>query len=50
MQNYIKSQTRLAFVQYIFHLEFLDFKSLETIDEFQEYFYNVSILVILNIV
>ena len=46
MQNYIKSQTRLAFVQYIFHLEFLDFKSLETIDEFQEYFYNSNISVI----
>ena len=46
MQNYIKSQTRLAFVQYIFHLEFLDLKSLETIDEFQEYFYNSNISVI----
>ncbi len=43
MQNYIKSQTRLAFVQYIFQLEFSDLKSNDSIEEFQNYFYNLNI-------
>ena len=43
MQNYIKSQTRLAFIQYIFQSEFTNFKSLDSIDDFQNYFYNLNI-------
>ena len=43
MQNYIKSQTRLAFVQYIFQLEFSDLRSTDSIEEFQNYFYNLNI-------
>ncbi len=46
MQNYIKSQTRLAFIQYIFQSELLDFKSFETVKEFQKYFYNSNIAII----
>ena len=37
MQNYIKSQTRLAFVQYIFQNEFLDKDSSESIEDFQKH-------------
>ena len=43
MQNYIKSQTRLAFVQYIFQLEFNEFENFNSIDEFQQHFYNSNI-------
>ena len=46
MQNYTKSQTRLAFVQYIFLNEFLNTDSLESIDDFQKYFYKTNIAVI----
>ena len=46
MQNYIKSQTRLAFVQYIFQNEFLNPDSLESIDDFQKHFYDTNIAVI----
>ena len=46
MQNYIKSQTRLAFVQYIFQNEFLDTDSLESIDDFQKHFYDTNIAII----
>ena len=46
MQNYIKSQTRLAFVQYIFQNEFLDTDSLEGIDDFQKHFYDTNIAII----
>ncbi len=46
MQNYIKSQTRLAFVQYIFQNEFLNADSLESIDDFQKHFYNTNIAII----
>ncbi len=46
MQNYIKSQTRLAFVQYIFQNEFLKADSLESIDEFQKHFYDTNIAII----
>ena len=35
MQNYTKSQTRLAFVQYIFQNEFLKADSSESIEDFQ---------------
>ena len=46
MQNYIKSQTRLAFVQYIFQNEFLNPDSLESIDDFQKHFYDTNIAII----
>ena len=46
MQNYIKSQTRLAFVQYIFQNEFISTYSLESIEDFQKHFYDTNIAVI----
>ena len=46
MQNYIKSQTRLAFVQYIFQNEFLNIVSSEGIEDFQKHFYGTNIAVI----
>ena len=46
MQNYIKSQTRLAFVQYIFQNEFLQTDTLESIDDFQQHFYDTNIAII----
>ena len=46
MQNYIKSQTRLAFVQYIFQNEFLNADYLESIDDFQKHFYDTNIAII----
>ena len=46
MQNYIKSQTRLAFVQYIFQNEFLDTDSSEDINDFQKHFYDTNIAII----
>ena len=46
MQNYTKSQTRLAFVQYIFQNEFLNADSLESIDDFQKHFYDTYIAII----
>ena len=46
MQNYIKSQTRLAFVQYIFQNEFLDSDFLESIEDFQKHFYDTNIAII----
>ena len=46
MQNYTKSQTRLAFVQYIFQNEFLNADSLESIDDFQKHFYDTNIAII----
>ena len=46
MQNYTKSQTRLAFVQYIFQNEFLNNISAENIEEFQKHFYDTNIAVI----
>ena len=46
MQNYTKSQTRLAFVQYIFQNEFLNTDSSESIEDFQKHFYNSNIAVI----
>ena len=46
MQNYIKSQTRLAFVQYIFQNEFLNKNSSESIDDFQNHFYDTNIAII----
>ena len=46
MQNYIKSQTRLAFVQYIFQNEFLNVDYLESIDDFHKHFYDTNIAII----
>ena len=46
MQNYTKSQTRLAFVQYIFQNEFLNTDYLESIDDFQKHFYDTNIAII----
>ena len=46
MQNYTKSQTRLAFVQYIFQNEFLNTDSSESIEDFQKHFYDTNIAVI----
>ena len=46
MQNYIKSQTRLAFVQYIFQNEFLSIVSSESIEDFQKHFYDTNIAII----
>ena len=46
MQNYIKSQTRLAFVQYIFQNEFINTDSSEGIEDFQKHFYDTNIAII----
>ena len=46
MQNYTKSQTRLAFVQYIFQNEFLNADSSVGIEDFQKHFYNTNIAII----
>ena len=46
MQNYIKSQTRLAFVQYIFQNEFLNTDFSENIEDFQKHFYDTDIALI----
>ncbi len=46
MQNYIKSQTRLAFVQYIFQNEFLNTDCTEGINDFQKHFYDTNIAII----
>ena len=46
MQNHTKSQTRLAFVQYIFQNEFLNTASSESIDDFQKHFYDTNIAII----
>ena len=45
MQNFIKSQTRLAFVQYIFQSLILDIKTIESNKDFQENFYNANIAI-----
>ncbi len=46
MQNFTKSQTRLAFIQYIFQSEFIKIGSNDNIEDFQNYFYNSNISVI----
>ena len=46
MQNYIKSQTRLAFIQFIFQNEFLNTDFLDNIDDFQKHFYDTNIAII----
>ena len=46
MQNYTKSKTRLAFIQYIFQNEFLNADSSESIEDFQRHFYDTNIAII----
>ena len=46
MQNYTKSQTRLAFIQYLFQNEFFNVDSLESIEDFQKHFYDTNIAII----
>ena len=46
MQNYTKSQTRLAFVQYIFQNDFLNVDSSESIEDIQKHFYDTNIAII----
>ena len=48
MQNYTKSQTRLAFVQYIFQNEFLKINAFESenIEDFKKHFYDTNIATI----
>ena len=46
MQNFIRSQTRLAFVQYIFQSEFSNSDTNPDIQDFQEHFYNSNIAII----
>ena len=46
MQNYTKSQTRLAFIQYIFQSEFINITKIESAKDFQKYFYNSNIAII----
>ena len=46
MQNFTRSQTRLAFVQYIFQNEFISTDSLESIEDFQKHFYDTNIAII----
>ncbi len=46
MQNFTKSQTRLAFIQYIFQSEFEKIETSNSIEEFQKYFYNSNISII----
>ncbi len=45
MQNFVKSQTRLAFVQYIFQSLILNINSIESNKDFQENFYNANIAI-----
>ena len=46
MQNYIKSQTRLAFVQYIFQNQFINAETSANIEDFQKHFYDTNIAII----
>ena len=46
MQNFIKSQTRLAFVQYIFQSLILDINTIESNRDFQDNFYDTNIAII----
>ena len=46
MQNYTKSQTRLAFIQYIFQSEFFGTNNSESIEDFQKHFYDTNIAII----
>ena len=46
MQNFVKSQTRLAFIQFIFQSKFLNSETIEDINDFQKYFYETNIAII----
>ena len=43
MQNHIKTETRLAFIQFIFSSLFSDATVEENTDEFENYFYKLSV-------
>jgi len=43
MQNYIKTETRLAFIQFIFSSLFSDVSIEESTEEFENYFYKLSV-------
>jgi len=43
MQNYIKTETRLAFIQFIFSSLFSDVSVKESTEEFANYFYKLSV-------
>ena len=43
MQNYIKTETRLAFIQFIFSSLFSDVSVEEKTEEFENYFYKLSV-------
>ena len=43
MQNKIKTETRLAFIQFIFSSLFSDTSLDENINEFENYFYKLSV-------
>ena len=43
MQNYIKTETRLAFIQFIFSSLFSDLSVEESTEEFENYFYKLSV-------
>ena len=43
MQNYIKTETRLAFIQFIFSSLFSDVSVEESTEEFENYFYKLSV-------
>ena len=43
MQNYIKTETRLAFIQFIFSSLFSDVSVEESTKEFENYFYKLSV-------
>ena len=43
MQNYIKTETRLAFIQFIFSSLFSDVSIEKSTEEFENYFYKLSV-------
>jgi len=43
MQNYTKTETRLAFIQFIFSSLFSDVSIEESTEEFENYFYKLSV-------
>ena len=43
MQNFIKTETRLAFIQFIFSSLFSDVSIEESTEEFENYFYKLSV-------
>ena len=43
MQNYIKTETRLAFIQFIFSSLFSNSSFEENMNDFENYFYKLSV-------